>query len=53
MTTFPFWPLSRLRVIELGAAIAAHGGEAATVIGNYNALSAAQKQNILNFLRSL
>ncbi len=58
--TAPLWGLGQRifllhdgRTSELGAAIAAHGGEAATVAGHYGALSAAQKQDLLNFLRSL
>jgi CxxC motif-containing protein (DUF1111 family) len=44
------------RASNLVQAIAAHaspGSEATPVIGNYNALSTQQKQDLLNFLRSL
>ncbi len=58
--TAPLWGLGERifllhdgRTSELGAAIAAHGGEAARVAGNFAGLSAAQKQDLLNFLRSL
>ncbi len=44
------------RTSNLLTAIAQHassGSEANTVIANFNSLTAAQKQNLLNFLRSL
>jgi CxxC motif-containing protein (DUF1111 family) len=50
------------RTTDLATAITAHASnangtyaasEANTVIGRYNALTATQKQNLLNFLRSL
>jgi CxxC motif-containing protein (DUF1111 family) len=40
-------------VTTLQAAIAKHSGEASSVINNYNQLSAANQQNLLNFLQSL
>ena len=59
----PLWGLGQRlffvhdgRCGDLLCAIQAHqssGSEANTVIGNFNALSASQKQDILNFLRSL
>jgi len=59
----PLWGLGQRifflhdgRTKNLLTAIAAHastGSEANTVIANFNALSAANKQNLLNFLRSL
>jgi CxxC motif-containing protein (DUF1111 family) len=65
--TAPLWGLGQRifflhdgRTSDLTSAIAAHanGGadgtsEAATVINNYNALQPADKQDLLNFLRSL
>jgi CxxC motif-containing protein (DUF1111 family) len=61
--TAPLWGIGQRifflhdgRTKDLLAAIAAHsstGSEANTVINNFNLLSAASKQNILNFLRSL
>ena len=59
----PLWGLGQRifflhdgRTSNLITAITAHsstGSEANTVIANFNALSAANKQNLLNFLRSL
>jgi CxxC motif-containing protein (DUF1111 family) len=59
----PLWGLGQRifflhdgRTANLLTAIAQHassGSEANTVIANFNALSAANKQNLLNFLRSL
>jgi CxxC motif-containing protein (DUF1111 family) len=59
----PLWGLGQRRFFlhdgrtaNLLTAIAAHastGSEANTVIANFNSLTAAQKQNVLNFLRSL
>ena len=61
--TAPLWGLGQRifflhdgRTNNLVAAIQAHssaGSEATPVIGNFNALSAADKQDLLNFLRSL
>ena len=61
--TAPLWGLgARLfylhdgRTSDLGEAIQAHqsqGSESNQVISNYNALAAAAKQDLLNFLRSL
>jgi CxxC motif-containing protein (DUF1111 family) len=61
--TAPLWGLGQRyyflhdgRTNDLMQAISAHalpGSEASTVIGNFNALSAADQQDILNFLRSL
>jgi CxxC motif-containing protein (DUF1111 family) len=61
--TAPLWGLGQRifllhdgRTTDLMAAIAAHSStnsEANTVILNFNALSASQKQDVLNFLRSL
>ena len=61
--TAPLWGLGERifflhdgRTNNLVAAIQAHsssGSEANTVIQNFNALSAAQQQDVLNFLRSL
>jgi CxxC motif-containing protein (DUF1111 family) len=61
--TAPLWGLGQRyyflhdgRTNDLTQAISAHalpGSEASTVIGNFNALSAADQQDILNFLRSL
>jgi CxxC motif-containing protein (DUF1111 family) len=59
----PLWGLGQRRFFlhdgrtsNLLTAIAAHassGSEANTVISNFNSLTATQKQNLLNFLRSL
>jgi CxxC motif-containing protein (DUF1111 family) len=59
----PLWGLGQRifflhdgRTSNLLTAIAAHasnGSEANTVVANFNALSATNKQNLLNFLRSL
>jgi CxxC motif-containing protein (DUF1111 family) len=61
--TAPLWGLGQRnfflhdgRTSDLVAAIAAHastGSEANTVISNFNALTVSDKQDILNFLRSL
>ncbi len=67
--TAPLWGLGKRifflhdgRTSDLNAAIQAHqsggtrtsnGSEANAVIANYNSLSDSQKQNLLNFLRSL
>ncbi|MBZ5504386.1 MAG: thiol oxidoreductase [Acidobacteriia bacterium] len=61
--TAPLWGLGQRiffhhdgRTSNLITAITAHassGSEANTVIANFNALSATNKQNLLNFLRSL
>jgi len=61
--TAPLWGLGQRifflhdgRAADLPTAIAAHasqGSEANQVIGNYNALPAQSKQDLLNFLRSL
>ena len=61
--TAPLWGLGQRvfflhdgRTADLLAAILAHsssGSEANTVIGNFNALPASDRQDILNFLRSL
>jgi len=61
--TAPLWGLGERvfflhdgRTNNLVAAIQAHsssGSEANTVIQNFNALGAAQRQDVLNFLRSL
>lgn len=61
--TAPLWGLGQRlfflhdgRTIDLIQAIQAHsssGSEAIKVIGNYNRLKASQKQDLLNFLRSL
>jgi len=61
--TAPLWGLGQRlfflhdgRTSDLIAAIRAHrstGSEANTVIGNFNNLSENQKQDLLNFLRSL
>jgi len=61
--TAPLWGLGQRifflhdgRTNDLLTTIAAHastGSEANTVVNNFNLLSAANKQNILNFLRSL
>jgi CxxC motif-containing protein (DUF1111 family) len=59
----PLWGLGQRifflhdgRTSNLITAITQHassGSEANSVISNYNALTATQKQNLLNFLRSL
>jgi len=59
----PLWGLGQRifflhdgRTKDLNTAIGAHvgnGSEANTVIGNFNGLTEAQKQDLLNFLRSL
>jgi CxxC motif-containing protein (DUF1111 family) len=61
--TAPLWGLGQRlyflhdgRTSDLATAIAAHsssGSEANAVISKYNALSAQQQQDLLNFLRSL
>jgi CxxC motif-containing protein (DUF1111 family) len=61
--TAPLWGLGQRRFFlhdgrtaNLLTAISAHastGSEANTVISNFNSLTATQKQNLLNFLRSL
>jgi len=61
--TAPLWGLGQRlfflhdgRTSDLMKAIAAHsssGSEATAVIGNFNRLSTSQKQDLLNFLRSL
>jgi CxxC motif-containing protein (DUF1111 family) len=61
--TAPLWGLGQRlfllhdgRSSDLGDAIAAHsssGSEANGVISNYNSLASQQKQDLLNFLRSL
>jgi CxxC motif-containing protein (DUF1111 family) len=58
--TAPLWGVGQRqfflhdgRTNDLAAAIAAHGGDAATVIQNFNRLSASDRQDILYFLRSL
>jgi CxxC motif-containing protein (DUF1111 family) len=58
--TTPLWGLSHKtfylhdgRTTDLNTAIQAHGGEATTVIQNYNALSSTDKSNLLQFLKSL
>jgi len=61
--TAPLWGLGQRifllhdgRTTDLGMAIQAHasyGSEATTVISNYNSLTTAQQQAILDFLRSL
>ncbi len=61
--TAPLWGLGQRRFFlhdgrtsNLLTAISAHsssGSEANTVVGNFNALTATQKQDLLNFLRSL
>jgi CxxC motif-containing protein (DUF1111 family) len=61
--TAPLWGLGQRifllhdgRTTDLGTAIQAHastGSEANTVISNFNSLTAAQQQAILDFLRSL
>jgi CxxC motif-containing protein (DUF1111 family) len=61
--TAPLWGVGQRRFFlhdgrtaNLLTAISAHastGSEANTVISNFNSLTATQKQNLLNFLRSL
>jgi CxxC motif-containing protein (DUF1111 family) len=61
--TAPLWGLGQRRFFlhdgrtaNLLTAISAHastGSEANTVVSNFNSLTATQKQNLLNFLRSL
>ena len=61
--TAPLWGLGQRlfflhdgRADDLAEAIAAHaspGSEATAVINSYNTLQPAQKQDLLNFLRSL
>ncbi|HEY6923209.1 MAG TPA: di-heme oxidoredictase family protein [Steroidobacteraceae bacterium] len=61
--TAPLWGLGQRifflhdgRTTNLLSAVTAHrssGSEANTVIANFNSLSASQKQDVLNFLRSL
>jgi CxxC motif-containing protein (DUF1111 family) len=58
--TAPLWGLGKRihflhdgRTNDLMQAIGAHGGEATTVIGEFNALGTMDKQNLLKFLRSL
>ena len=61
--TAPLWGVGQRifflhdgRTSNLLTAIGAHassGSEANTVISNFNSLTATQKQNLLNFLRSL
>ena len=61
--TSPLWGLGQRvfflhdgRTTNLLTAVSAHssnGSEANTVIANFNALSATQKQDLLDFLRSL
>ena len=58
--TAPLWGLSKRllhlhdgRTSSLTVAIADHGGEASTVISNYNALSPTDQTNLLAFLNSL
>jgi CxxC motif-containing protein (DUF1111 family) len=58
--TAPLWGLGQRifllhdgRTSDLTEAIAAHAGEATSVITKYNTLSPTDKQNLLNFLRSL
>jgi CxxC motif-containing protein (DUF1111 family) len=61
--TAPLWGIGQRlfflhdgRTGDLGVAIEAHsssGSEANTVLKNFNALSASQQQDVLNFLRSL
>jgi CxxC motif-containing protein (DUF1111 family) len=41
------------RTSDLTAAIAAHGGDASTVINNFNNLSESDQQDVIYFLRSL
>jgi len=58
--TAPLWGLGKRtfflhdgRTNDLMQAIGAHGGEASTVIGDFNALGTTDKKNLLKFLRSL
>ncbi len=58
--TEPLWGLSLRtvylhdgRATTLTSAITAHGGEAATVISNFNALTATDQANLITFLNSL
>jgi CxxC motif-containing protein (DUF1111 family) len=62
--TTPLWGLStRLasgdgilhdgRVKDVASAIAAHGGEAKTVVGNFNALSPGDQADLIAFVSSL
>jgi CxxC motif-containing protein (DUF1111 family) len=58
--TAPLWGVGQRlfflhdgRTTSLVAAITAHGGDAATVIKNFDALSESEKQDIVYFLRSL
>ncbi len=58
--TAPLWGVGQRlfllhdgRTSSLTAAIEAHGGDAATVISNFNKLSASDQQDIVYFLRSL
>jgi CxxC motif-containing protein (DUF1111 family) len=58
--TAPLWGVGQRlfflhdgRTSNLTAAIAAHGGDAATVISNFNRLSASDQQDVIYFLRSL
>jgi hypothetical protein len=58
--TAPLWGVGQRqfflhdgRTNDLTAAIAAHGGDATTVINNFNNLSASDQQAVLDFLRSL
>jgi CxxC motif-containing protein (DUF1111 family) len=58
--TAPLWGVGQRqfflhdgRTDDLTEAIAAHEGDAAKVIRNYDALSASDQQDILDFLRSL
>ena len=60
LRTPPLWGLrTRDRLLHDGSAltrndaIQRHGGEAATVINNYNSLSITQKNNLITFLNSL
>ena len=60
MRTMPLWGL-RARVIflhdgratDLPTAISLHDGQGATAATNFNALSAAQKSNLIDFLNTL
>jgi CxxC motif-containing protein (DUF1111 family) len=58
--TAPLWGIGQRqfflhdgRTNDLSAAIAAHGGDAATVIQNFYKLSASDRQGVIYFLRSL
>ena len=58
--TAPLWGIGQRqyflhdgRTNDLTEAIAAHGGDSAKVIRNYDALSASDKQAIVDFMRSL